>query len=50
MSPFVVINLVVFAGIIVFLMRFRRPKYSLSRQVLMGLIAGVGFGFAMQFL
>ncbi len=50
MSPFVVINLVVFAGIIVFLTRFRRPKYSLSRQVLMGLIAGVGFGFAMQFL
>jgi L-cystine uptake protein TcyP (sodium:dicarboxylate symporter family) len=50
MSPFVIINLVAFAGVIVFLARFRRPKYSLSQQVLLGLIAGIAFGFAMQFI
>ena len=50
MSPFVIINLIAFVGVIVFLARFRRPKYSLSRQVLLGLIAGIAFGFAMQFV
>ena len=49
MSPFVIVNLAVFIGIIAFLSRFRRPKYSLSRQVLMGLFAGLGFGFCLQF-
>ena len=49
MSAFVIINLAVFVGIIVFLSRFRRPQYSLSRQVLMGLFAGLGYGFALQF-
>lgn len=48
MSVAVVINLTVFAGLVVFLTRFRRPKYSLSRQVLAGLLAGIIFGFAMQ--
>ena len=32
-----------------FLARFRRPAYSLSQQILAGLVAGVIFGFAMQF-
>jgi len=41
--------LLVFAGIMVFLTRFRRPAYSLSQQILGGLVAGVIFGFAMQF-
>jgi L-cystine uptake protein TcyP (sodium:dicarboxylate symporter family) len=50
MSPLVIVNLVVFVGIILFLTRFRRPKYSLSRQVLIGLLAGIAFGFGMQFL
>ena len=50
MSPLVIVNLVAFVGIIMFLARFRRPKYSLSRQVLLGLIAGIAFGFAMQFI
>jgi L-cystine uptake protein TcyP (sodium:dicarboxylate symporter family) len=50
MSVVAVINLLVFAGIIAFLTRFRRPKYSLSRQVLAGLLAGVAFGFALQFI
>lgn len=49
MSLFVIVNLAVFAGIIVFLSRFRRPKYPLSRQVLFGLIAGLVYGFALQF-
>jgi L-cystine uptake protein TcyP (sodium:dicarboxylate symporter family) len=49
MNYFVIINLLVFAGIVVFLTRFRRPAYSLSRQILAGLAAGVVFGFALQF-
>jgi L-cystine uptake protein TcyP (sodium:dicarboxylate symporter family) len=49
MNYFVVINLLVFGGIIVFLTRFRRPAFSLSQQILAGLGAGVIFGFAMQF-
>ena len=49
MNYFVVINLLVFAGIMVFLTRFRPPAYSLSQQILAGLVAGVIFGFAMQF-
>ena len=50
MSMSVIINLIVFAGLMVFLSRFRRPRHSLSRQVLLGLVAGLAFGFAMQFV
>ena len=50
MSMSVMINLIVFAGLMVFLSRFRRPRHSLSRQVLLGLVAGLAFGFAMQFV
>jgi L-cystine uptake protein TcyP (sodium:dicarboxylate symporter family) len=49
MNYLVVINLLVFGGIIVFLTRFRRPAFSLSQQILAGLVAGVIFGFSMQF-
>ena len=49
MNYLIVINLLVFAGIMVFLSRFRRPAFSLSQQILAGLVAGVIFGFAMQF-
>ena len=49
MSAFVIVNLAVFVGIIIFLSRFRRPDYSLSRQVLMGLVAGLVYGFFLQF-
>ena len=49
-SPLVIVNLIVFVGIIVFLARFRRPRYSLSQQVLIGLIAGLVFGFGLQFV
>ena len=48
MNYFVIINLLVFAGIMVFLTRFRRPAFSLSQQILAGLAAGVIFGFALQ--
>ena len=50
MSILVLVNLAVFVAIIVYLSRFRRPKYSLSRQVLMGLVAGLAFGFGLQLL
>ena len=49
MSPFVIVNLVVFVGIIVALARFRRPDVTLARQVMLGLVAGLGYGFALQF-
>jgi L-cystine uptake protein TcyP (sodium:dicarboxylate symporter family) len=49
MNYFVIINLLVFTGIMVFLTRFRRPAFSLSQQILAGLAAGVIFGFALQF-
>lgn len=49
MSIPVIINLVVFVGLIVLLTRFRRPNFSLSRQVLAGLVAGLLFGFGLQF-
>ncbi len=50
MSMPVIVNLIVFVGLIVLLMRFRLPRFSLSQQILAGLIAGVVFGFALQFL
>jgi L-cystine uptake protein TcyP (sodium:dicarboxylate symporter family) len=49
MNYLVIINLLVFAGVMLFLTRFRRPTYSLSQQILAGLVAGVVFGFALQF-
>lgn len=49
MNNLVIINLLVFAGIMVFLTRFRRPAYSLAQQILLGLGAGVLFGLALQF-
>jgi len=49
MSPLVIVNLAVFAGVIFFLSRLRRPGISLSRQVLTGLVAGLVYGFFLQF-
>jgi uncharacterized protein len=46
----VIINLVIFAGLIVLLLQLRSPKFSLSQQILAGLVAGVLFGFALQLL
>lgn len=50
MPVFVPINVAVFVGIILLLARFRQPQHSLSRQVLAGLVAGIAFGFSMQFV
>jgi len=50
MSPAVIINLIVFAGLIIVLYRLRKPDFPLSRQILAGLLAGVAFGFALQFI
>ena len=49
MPVFVPINVAVFAFIILLLVRFRQPQNSLSRQVLAGLVAGIAFGFGLQF-
>lgn len=46
---YVIINLLVFAGICVLLFRLRGMGLSLSKQILAGLIAGVVFGLALQF-
>ncbi|MGE0623673.1 MAG: L-cystine transporter [Pseudomonadales bacterium] len=49
--PFlVIVNLVVFSGVMVLLFRLRRPGMPLSRQILAGLVAGVIYGFALQIL
>ena len=49
MPIFIIVNVAVFLGIILLLIRFRQPQHSLSVQVLAGLVAGVVFGFGMQF-
>ncbi len=49
--PFTVaINLVLFAGLIIFLARLRGPTFTLSKQILAGLLAGVVFGLGLQFV
>lgn len=50
MSYLVILNLIVFAGLIVLLFRMKRPDTPLSRQILAGLGAGLIFGFALQLL
>lgn len=50
MALAVIVNLIVFAAVIVLLARLRRPGTSLSRQILAGLVAGLGYGFALQFV
>ena len=44
----VVINLLLFLGLIVFLSRLRGPNFTLSKQILAGLLAGVVFGLGLQ--
>ncbi len=50
MPYLVIINLIVFAGLMILLFRLKRPDTPLSRQILAGLIAGILFGFALQLL
>jgi len=49
MNVFVIINLVVFIGLIVFLARLGGPDTSLSRKILAGLGVGIAFGLVLQF-
>ncbi len=48
MSYLVIVNLIVFAGLIALLFRMKGPDTPLSRQILAGLGAGLIFGFALQ--
>jgi L-cystine uptake protein TcyP (sodium:dicarboxylate symporter family) len=50
MTFLVLLNLAVFAGLIVVLLRFRGTTYTLSQQILAGLVAGVAYGFLLQLL
>jgi L-cystine uptake protein TcyP (sodium:dicarboxylate symporter family) len=50
MALTVIVNLIVFAGLMVLLYRLRKPGFPLSRQILAGLLAGVVYGFALQFI
>ena len=50
MSYLVILNLIVFAGLMILLFRMKKPDTPLSRQILAGLGAGLLFGFALQFL
>ena len=48
--PFlIVVNLLIFGGLIVLLTRLRGPRFSLAQRILAGLVAGVLFGLALQF-
>lgn len=46
----VLINLLLFAGIMVLLMRLKKPRFSLAQQIMAGLLAGVVFGLSLQWL
>ena len=48
MTFLVLINLLVFFGLIVLLTRLRAPRFSLAQRILAGLTAGVAFGLALQ--
>ncbi|MBL4602436.1 MAG: cation:dicarboxylase symporter family transporter [Emcibacteraceae bacterium] len=50
MSYTIIANLAVFVGLIILLAKFSKGDMKLSRKVFMGLIVGVAFGFALQFL
>ena len=50
MNLYSIINLAVFAGLLLLLVYVRRKSFSLSRQVFGGLLLGVAFGFFLQFV
>ena len=50
MSVAAVANLVVFVLLAGVLFNFRRPRLTLGRQILLGLLLGAGYGLALQFL
>ena len=50
MSFAAIANLVVFVLLAGVLFNFRKPRLTLGRQILLGLLLGAGYGFALQFL
>ena len=48
MALLVSANLLLFAALVIGLTRLRKPRFSLSQQIMAGLIAGVAFGFFLQ--
>ena len=50
MSFEAIANLVVFVLLAGVLFNFRKPRLSLGRQILLGLLLGAGYGLALQFL
>lgn len=49
MTPFAIVNLVLFVALLSLLYQLARRDLGLSRQVLIGLVAGTLFGFYLQF-
>jgi len=50
MSFAAIANLVVFVLLAGVLFKFRKPRLTLGRQILLGLLLGAGYGLALQFL
>ena len=50
MSVAAIANLVVFVLLAGVLFKFRKPRLTLGRQILLGLLLGAGYGLALQFL
>lgn len=50
MSFAAIANLVVFLLLAGVLFKFRKPRLTLGRQILLGLLLGAGYGLALQFL
>ena len=50
MSFAAIANLVVFVLLAGVLFNFRKPRLTLGRQILLGLLLGAGYGLALQFL
>lgn len=50
MTLAIVVNLLIFTGLIVLLSRLKRPRFSLAQQIMAGLVTGVAFGLFLQFV
>ena len=50
MSSAAIANLVVFVLLAGVIFNFRKPRLTLGRQILLGLLLGAGYGLALQFL
>ncbi len=50
MTLLVILNLLVFLACIALLTRLKGPRFSLAQRILAGLVTGVAYGLALQFL